>query len=131
MDIFPNFFEYPARNGRLGSSLMKAAICSVFADNFQKEVLEETRPVLLLCTYRDHEFSQQLKMLQDFTIETIHDFKVGLLAEEFISAFKEAYGISGTPTYLLLVQGQERGRLLGFAEMKALKDWLGELSVLS
>lgn len=110
---------------------MKAAICSVFADNFQKEVLEETRPVLLLCTYRDHEFSQQLKMLQDFTIETTNDFKVGLLAEEFIGAFKETYKISGTPTYLLLVQGQEKGRLLGFADPKTLQNWLSELISLS
>jgi hypothetical protein len=70
-------------------------------------------------------------MLQDFTIEATHDFKVGLLAEEFIGAFKEAYGISGIPTYLLLVQGQERGRVLGFIDLKALKGWLGELGILS
>ena len=70
-------------------------------------------------------------MLQNFTIEVTRDFKVGLLAEEFIGAFKEVYGISGTPTYLLLVQGQERGRLLGFADLKALKNWLTELSILS
>jgi hypothetical protein len=115
----------------VGVVIMKTAICSVLADNFQKEVLEEARPVLLLCTHRDHEFPQHMKVLQDFTAAISHKVKVGLLAEEFVGTFKETYKICGTPTYILLVQGQERGRLLGFTDQKELSDWLVELSVFS
>jgi hypothetical protein len=47
---------------------------------------------------------------------------VGVLNEEFIAAFKKNYGIGGTPTFLILVQGKERSRMLGLADKETLTN---------
>jgi hypothetical protein len=69
---------------------------------------------------RDEEFPQQLKVMEDIATKYGRELKVGVLEEEFIEAFKKNYSVGGTPTFLLLVEGKERGRMLGLADQEML-----------
>jgi len=71
---------------------------------------------------RDEEFPNQLKVIEDIARQYSEELKVGLLQEEFIEAFKKNYEILGTPTFLILVEGKERGRMLGLADQEMLTD---------
>jgi hypothetical protein len=99
---------------------METLIRLIRPENFEREVVTEKKPVLLLCMPRDEEFPNQLKVIEDIARTYSEELKVGLLQEEFIEAFKKNYEISGTPTFLILVEGKERGRMLGLANHRML-----------
>jgi hypothetical protein len=91
-------------------------------ENFEREVIGEKKPVLLLCMPRDEEFPKQFKVLEDIATKYSQELKVGVLEEGLIEAFKKNYSVIGTPTFLLLVEGKERGRMLGLADQEMLTD---------
>jgi hypothetical protein len=49
------------------------------------------------------------------------------LEKESIEAIKRSYGVLGTPTFLLLVEGKERGRTLGLANQEMLINLISHL----
>ncbi len=98
------------------------AIDLIRPENFAQEVIAERRPVLLLIMPRDDQFPQQLKLIEDIARRYGEVLKVGVLQEESIEAFKRDYGILGTPTFIILVEGKERGRILGLADRETLTD---------
>lgn len=101
---------------------MTTLVCLIRPENFAQEVIAAKKPVLLLCMPRDDEFPQQVKVIEDIARKYSHELKVGLLEEEFIEAFKKNYSIIGTPTFLILVEGKERSRMLGLADQETLTD---------
>jgi hypothetical protein len=101
---------------------MKGLVNLIRPEDFEREVIGEKKPVLLLCMHRDEEFPNQLKVIEAIASKYSDELKVGLLEEEFIDAFKKNYGVIGTPTFLILVEGKERGRMLGLADQKMLTD---------
>jgi len=82
-------------------------------ENFEQEVVAEKRPVLVLCMTRDEEFPQQMKALEDIARRYGDEIKAGVLEEDFIQAFKKKYNILGSPTFLILVEGQEKSAHVG------------------
>ena len=105
---------------------MKTLVSLIRPENFEKEVIGEKKPVLLLCMHRDEEFPNQLKVIEAIATKYSDELKVGLLEEEFIEAFKKNYGVIGTPTYLILIGGKERGRMLGLADQETLTDLVSQ-----
>lgn len=105
---------------------METLIRLIRPENFEQEVAAEKKPVLLLCMHRDDEFPNQLKAVEDIATKYREGLKVGLLEEEFIDAFKKRYRIVGTPTFLLLVEGEEKGRLLGLANHRMLTNLISQ-----
>jgi len=101
---------------------MNTLVSIIRSENFEQEVIVEKRPVLILCMPRDEEFPNQLKVIEAIARKYSNELKVGLLDEEFIKPFKENYSVVGTPTFLILVQGKERGRMLGLADQETLTD---------
>jgi hypothetical protein len=101
---------------------MESLVRIIRPENFEQEVVAEKKPFLLLCMPRDEEFPKQLKVIEDVATKCSEGIKVGLLAEEFIEAFRKRYSIVGTPTFLILVEGEERSRMLGLADPKMLTD---------
>jgi thioredoxin-like negative regulator of GroEL len=97
-------------------------------ENFEQEVVAEKRPVLVLCMTRDEEFPQQVKVIEEIARRYGDELKVGVLEEEFIGAFKENYRIVGTPTFLILVEGKERSRMLGLADQETLTDLISQFN---
>jgi len=101
---------------------METLIRLIRPENFEREVIGEKKPFLLLCMPRDEEFPNQLKVIEDIARKYSEELKVGLLHEEFIEAFKKDYEILGTPTFLILVEGKERSRMLGLADHQMLTN---------
>ena len=95
-------------------------------ENFEQEVIAEKKPVLLLCMPRDEELPNQLKVMEDIARRYGQELKVGVLQEEFIEAFKREYGVVGTPTFLMLVEGKEKNRMLGLADRETLTDLISQ-----
>jgi thioredoxin-like negative regulator of GroEL len=107
---------------------MKNSVCVIRPQNFEQEVVLEERPVLLLCMPRDEEFFKQVKVLEEAAETHGQALKVGVLEDEFIERFRQDLGIRGTPTFLILVHGKERGRMLGLADHESLADFISEFS---
>ena len=102
----------------------ESSIISIGLDDFHKEVLEENRPVLVLCMNRDFEFHEQIEVIEGVCRSYGKRLKTCLMEEEFIRGFKEKFGIKGTPTFMIFIGGIEKGRMLGQAERKALEDFV-------
>jgi len=109
---------------------MKTEIHQIIADNFQREILEEKNPVLLLCSDYGSELPGMLSTLRYFGQTTNGVLKIGILAEDFAHLFQESYGVIGTPTLLVFDRGKERGRLLGQTDLKTLMAWIHGLHIL-
>ena len=105
---------------------MKRSVHLIKPDNFEAEVISEQRPVLLLCMPRDEEFFRQVKVMEDIAARYGGELKVGYLEETFIQSFKKNFNVQGTPTFLILVQGKERGRMLGLADPETLMDFVSQ-----
>ncbi len=107
---------------------MKSFVRVIHPRNFEQEVVSEKRPVLLLCMPRDEEFIKQMKVLE--AVAEAHEdcLKVGLLEDDFIESFRQDLGIRGTPTFLILVQGKEKARMLGLADQASLTDFIKPFS---
>jgi hypothetical protein len=101
---------------------MTTLVSVIRPENFEREVVAENKPVLLLCMPWDGDFPKQLELIEEIARKHSRDLKVGLLQEEFIETFKKNYGFVGTPTFLILVEGKERRRFLGLADKKTLTD---------
>ena len=94
------------------------------SENFVQEVIAEKKPVLILCMPRNEEFPNQLKLMEEIARRYSQELKVSLLQEEFIEAFKKYFSFVGTPTFLILVEGKERDRMLGLADQETLTDFV-------
>jgi len=105
---------------------MKTSVSLIRSENFDREVFAEKKPVLLLCMPRDEEFPQQLKIMEDIATKYGQELKVGVLEEEFIEVFKKNYRVVGTPTFLLLVEGKEKARMLGLADQAMLTGLISQ-----
>jgi thioredoxin-like negative regulator of GroEL len=102
----------------------RVPMISIGVDNFQKEVLEESSPVLVLCMRRDSEFQEQIEVILSTCNSYGENLKICIIEEECIETLKENFGVEGTPTFLIFTGGLEKGRMLGQAEQKTLEDLL-------
>jgi len=105
---------------------MGTLVSLIRSEDFEGEVFAEKKPVLLLCMPRDEEFPQQLKVMEEIATKYGQQLKVGVLEEEFIEAFKKNYNVVGTPTFLLLVEGKERARMLGLTDQETLMGLISQ-----
>lgn len=101
---------------------MKPQICYISKTNFKREVVDEERPVLVLCMPVDYDFGDQVEMLKRISHLYGNNIKVGLLEEPFIDKFKHRYDVKGTPTFLILRNGLEQDRSLGLADEQMLLE---------
>jgi thioredoxin-like negative regulator of GroEL len=101
---------------------MKQWICSIRPENFTEEVILEKKPVLLICMTRDESFSRQLQILQNVARKYEEELKVGLLDQDSLETFKRKLQFTGTPTFLLMTEGQEISRILGVSDEKTLTN---------
>jgi len=116
--------RYDEHNCEGESLRMNDLINLVGLDNFQKEVLEESRPVLVLCMHWNSEFQEQIDIIECMCRTYGERLKTCLMDEELIGAFKEKFDIKGTPTFMIFNGGKEKGRMLGKTDLKGLDDFL-------
>lgn len=97
-----------------------SVVILINANNFQKEIIKEKKPVLVLCMHQSAEFQEQITIIQNIPKSFNNEIKVCVLKEEFIGAFSQEFHIEGTPTFLIFVGGEEKDRKLGFADIDSL-----------
>ncbi len=106
----------------------KTSVRLIGLEDFEKEVIKERMPVLVLCMHRDPDFLGQIKVIERITAKMYgKDLKVCLLEEESVAVFREKYRVGGTPTFLLFRGGKEMSRLLGQAEPGIFEDFLSRM----
>ncbi len=108
---------------------MTSSINLISAENFINDVIEERRPLLLLCVSQSDNYQYQIDLIKKFSIIYKGILKIGLLEESFLTAFRKNYRIVGTPTFLILFSGQEQSRFIGHADEASLKDFLYSSSI--
>ncbi len=100
---------------------------SITMDNFEQEVIQEKHPVLLAFIHLQHDFNNQIETLMNIEESYRGDLKICLINENHIWSLKEKLKVKGTPTFILLQEGREEGRLLGLTDMVLLSDFLKQL----
>jgi hypothetical protein len=108
------------RSSRKGSAVLVNSI------NYRVEVLEAVRPVLVVCTHSGPEIDDQLRLLEDVARRFGRRLKLCLVEDDFLESAKRHFQVRGTPTYLMMHSGVERGRLLGIAEATVLNDFVSQ-----
>ncbi|MBR9982764.1 MAG: thioredoxin family protein [Desulfatitalea sp.] len=103
---------------------MNTSLCLIRPDNYLQEVVLALKPVLVLCMPFNEEFPSQLKIVEEVASSLQNELKVGLLEEAFIDTFKKNLQISGTPTFLFMVKGKEKSRMIGLTDLQALADFV-------
>ncbi len=97
------------------SKLDLGSLCQVGLENFNSEVLDENRPILILCMSKGRSFVNQINEFEKVRVDFLQDLKMCLLEEDFLGVFMERFNVRGTPTFLIFCDGSERARLLGRA----------------
>lgn len=103
---------------------MSDKVYRIRPDNYRVEVISESKPVLLLCMPRGESFRTQMMLIEDIATHYSNEIKVGLIEETYIDTFKGNLNIRGTPTYLLMVKGEEKNRLIGLTDKEALEAFI-------
>jgi thioredoxin-like negative regulator of GroEL len=96
-------------------------LVSIGLEDFQRQVIEERRPVLVACIHLDSEFKEQREALEGVSRFYGEALKVCLLDEDSIGALREKLGIGGTPAFVILYGGKERDRMLGKVDSDTLR----------
>jgi hypothetical protein len=98
----------------------------VNSQNFQMEIVQAQKPVLLVCTHFGPDVSDQLQPIAAAARRFGDQLKIRLVEEEFLDSVKKYFQVRGTPTFLMIVGGIERGRLLGIADTDSLNDFVSQ-----
>ena len=98
---------------------------SVSMDNFDSEIRLEMKPVLLACIRRGFELREQINLLEKVSRKYAQNLKICLLFEGGNEAYR-TLAIEGTPTFLLFLGGEEKGRMLGKVKMETLSTFVFE-----
>lgn len=93
--------------------------------NFKNHVLQSRKPVLLLCMSSRQMLPEQVDALRQHIADNYDgDISICALEEDFMHAFKQMYGVNGSPVFILFQKGKEIGRMLGIADPGHLSAFL-------
>ena len=101
---------------------MEPWLNSVRPENFIQDVILESKPVLLVCLTRDDSYTGVMTAVRNIAMRFEKILKVGVLAQDSVDIFKKRLNITGTPTFLLMLEGKEAGRILGMCSEEMLAD---------
>jgi hypothetical protein len=92
--------------------------------DFEVDGSEAQKPVLVGCLHKNFEYKEQVEALQNISQTFGDQLEIFLLDVPLINAFMQKFRIFGTPTFLILLAGQERGRLLGQTKSEDLRNFV-------
>ena len=90
---------------------------------FNPEIIKGKGMSLVAYIYRDSGFKQQVKVLNDLSKTLKNVIQIFLMENDDVRKYQE-FDISGSPTFVLFYNGEEKGRLLGKADTKTLTDFI-------
>ncbi len=92
-------------------------------DNIGDVLQEQNQPLFIACLRKDKDFHEDLMHLQDLATFFGDTLRVCFHLDELLAYFAGRYGVSGTPTFLIIVNGELRGILLGRNQAQALIEF--------
>lgn len=92
--------------------------------DFEVGESEAQKPVLVGCLHKNFEYKEQVEALQAISQTFGDQLEIFLLDVALINAFMQRFKIFGTPTFLILLGGKEKGRLLGQTKSEDLRDFV-------
>jgi hypothetical protein len=87
-------------------------------------VLREENPVLVACIRDDVSYHETLEGLETAAVFAGPELSMCFVLEDLLSYFETRYGITGTPTFLLIRHGDLMDSLLGKASVQDLMDFI-------
>jgi hypothetical protein len=101
-------------------------VTRIGTDNVER-FLEVDRPLFIAVLRKDPDLLENLRLIMEVTVE----FKDEVLAacytlEDLLPYFAERFGVGGTPTYLMVRNGEFEGSLLGKNSRKNLEAFIQE-----
>jgi thioredoxin-like negative regulator of GroEL len=97
---------------------------SARSGSYQREVPKREKSVLFAFFHWGEDLSKQMHVLETVCERYRDALEICLLENESFQAFREAFGIEGTPTFLLFHSGRERSRMLGQFDEETLNAFL-------
>lgn len=91
------------------------------------ELLADERPALIACIHRDADFQETIEQLEAVAAYLGSAVRVGYILEDLLPYFQERFGVSGTPTYVLIKTGRRQEMFLGKQTAQSLIDSLRPL----
>lgn len=91
----------------------KDAIRKLETDNIGAAFKEENHPLLVACLKKDIDYHLHLKQLEEVAAFFKNSIRVCFILDDLYTYFKERYGVGGTPTFLVIKNGELVGTLLG------------------
>jgi hypothetical protein len=82
------------------------------------------KPILVGCLHKNFEYKEQVEALQHILQNFGEQLEIFILDVSLLNAFMEKFKVFGTPTFLILLAGKEKGRLLGQTTSDDLKDFV-------
>jgi hypothetical protein len=110
----------------VGFTATQKTVTRIGTDNVEK-LLEEDRPLFIAVLRKDPDLLENLRLIMEVAVE----FRDEVLAacytlEDLLPYFAERFGVGGTPTYLLVRNGELEGSLLGKNSRKNLEAFIRE-----
>jgi hypothetical protein len=93
------------------------------AENLDLNLINDSNIALLAYIYPDGDFKEQAKVLNDLARVMRKVVQIFLLDDEDVPLYQE-FEINGSPTFIFLYNGEERGRMLGKADLNTLTDFI-------
>ena len=89
-----------------------------------ESVLREEKPVLVACIRDDVDYHETLDGIETVAVFAGPELSICFVLEDLLSYFETRYGITGTPTFLLIRHGDLMDSLLGKASVQDLMDFI-------
>ncbi|HQI82612.1 MAG TPA: thioredoxin family protein [Deltaproteobacteria bacterium] len=88
------------------------------------DLLGEERPVLAACIRKDADYDGTLEDLETVAIYAGPCVRICVVLEDLLPFFESRYGVTGTPTFLLVEHGTLKDSLLGKGSVEGLMDFI-------
>jgi len=110
----------------LNARLTQKAVSRIGTDTIDK-FLGEDRPLLIAVLRKDPDLLEHLRQLMDVAMEFREEVLVACYTlEDLLPYFADRFGVGGTPTYLMIKNGELLGTLLGKISRKSLIGFIQE-----
>ncbi|MBN2299411.1 MAG: thioredoxin family protein [Deltaproteobacteria bacterium] len=104
----------------------KGLVTQLGSDNIGVLMGEEDQPVLIACLCRDKDFQGNIRQLEGIAASFSHQLSVCFALEDLLPYFTKRYGIIGTPTFLIIRQGDLIETMLGKNPTQSVIDFCNE-----
>jgi hypothetical protein len=101
-------------------------VMSLNTDTVEVEISQAAMPVLLAWIHPDADRKPYQELLECVAASFPNQVRICLLQKDINGAFGKKYGISGTPTFLLMQAGCVTKRLLGEVEPSTLIAFIAQ-----